>query len=317
MTDTPNTTQDRTLVTFALIAYNQEKYIREAIEGAFCQIYEPLEIILSDDHSSDQTFEIMQEMATAYDGPHEVRVRRNDVNMGLAGHVNTVVQHTFGDIILLAAGDDVSLPDRTDVSVDLLKRNPNATAALLSADIIDHSGEVIGERVIKTYKNPEYHQTIDHLLSWKHITFGATRAFRREIFIKFGPLNSLCPTEDTPLLLRSLICGSNVISQKKGILYRQHHDNLSGIDAIKKMNIPEIYQQYHTDVDIAKKGNFISTTIVKKLKIWILLDQSIRKINADGIDVYSVWGIAKARNIPIRKKLSLLVNGILEKLAVK
>lgn len=56
MTDTPPTALDHPLVTFALLAYSQEKYIREAVEGAFAQTYEPLEIILSDDCSSDRTY---------------------------------------------------------------------------------------------------------------------------------------------------------------------------------------------------------------------------------------------------------------------
>ena len=60
------------LVTFALFAYNQEKYIREAIEGAFSQTYEPLEIILSDDCSRDDTHRIMCEMAAGYRGHHRV-----------------------------------------------------------------------------------------------------------------------------------------------------------------------------------------------------------------------------------------------------
>jgi len=77
----------RPLVTFALFAYNQEKYIREAVDVAFSQTYQPLEIILSDDCSSDRTFEIMQEMAAAYVGPHDVRVRQSEVNRGLIDHV--------------------------------------------------------------------------------------------------------------------------------------------------------------------------------------------------------------------------------------
>ena len=76
---------DRPLITFALFAYNQEAYVREAIEGAFAQTYEPLEIILSDDCSTDRTFEIMQEMAAAYRGPHRVRVNLNPVNLGVGG----------------------------------------------------------------------------------------------------------------------------------------------------------------------------------------------------------------------------------------
>lgn len=37
------------LVTFALFAYNQEKFIKEAVEAVFAQTYQPLEIIISDD----------------------------------------------------------------------------------------------------------------------------------------------------------------------------------------------------------------------------------------------------------------------------
>ena len=64
MTATEKEKYDRPLVTFALFAYNQEQYIREAIEGAFAQTYQPLEIILSDDCSTDRTFEIMREMGS-------------------------------------------------------------------------------------------------------------------------------------------------------------------------------------------------------------------------------------------------------------
>lgn len=269
---------DRPLVTFALFAYNQEQYIREAVEGAFAQTYEPLEIILSDDCSSDQTFEFMQEMADAYDGPHEVRVRQNEVNLGLAGHVNTVVQHSIGEILLLAAGDDVSFSDRTCISVDLLNKNTNAAATLLSADVIDGTGITIGERLSKTRKGRGNIQTIDDLLSWNHVTFGAARAVRREVFTKFGPLNDSCPTEDTPLLLRSLILGTNVISQLKAIKYRRHDSNLSGPASLKKMNTTEIYQQYLDDIYTAEISNLITYKIANNLRKWLKTDHSIRTL---------------------------------------
>jgi glycosyltransferase involved in cell wall biosynthesis len=46
---------DRPLISFMLFAYNQEHYIRRAVEAAMAQTYSPLEIILSDDASSDGT----------------------------------------------------------------------------------------------------------------------------------------------------------------------------------------------------------------------------------------------------------------------
>ena len=53
---------DRPLVTLVLVSYNQEKYIREAVDAAFAQTYSPLTIEISDDASVDKTYEIIQQM---------------------------------------------------------------------------------------------------------------------------------------------------------------------------------------------------------------------------------------------------------------
>ena len=52
------------------MAWNQERFVREAVEPALVLDFIGLEIILSDDKSGDQTFEIMSELAAAYTGPH-------------------------------------------------------------------------------------------------------------------------------------------------------------------------------------------------------------------------------------------------------
>src|SRR6056297_1821961 len=110
----PETTE-RPLVTFAVIAYNQEPFIREAIEGAFSQTYHPLEIILSDDCSSDHTYRIMQEMAAAYDGPHSIVLNRNEPNLGIVLHFNKIIKMSSGHFICMNAGDDFSSANRVDV----------------------------------------------------------------------------------------------------------------------------------------------------------------------------------------------------------
>ena len=110
--------RERPLVTFAVFAYNQDRFVREAIEGAFAQTYEPLEIILSDDASTDRTFEIMQEMAAGYDGPHDVSVRRIVQNIGLLNHVLDVASVAKGALLIVSAGDDISLPERAATLVE-------------------------------------------------------------------------------------------------------------------------------------------------------------------------------------------------------
>ena len=61
--------KERPLVSMTVICYRAERFVREAIEGALAQTYSPLEIIISDDASSDRTFEIIQEAVADYDWP--------------------------------------------------------------------------------------------------------------------------------------------------------------------------------------------------------------------------------------------------------
>ena len=291
---------ERPLVTFALFAFNQEKYIREAIEGALSQTYEPLEIVLSDDCSSDQTFQLIQELAEAYEGQHTLRVRQNPKNLGLASHVNTVLNESNGDIIILAAGDDISLPDRTIISVNHLLSNRSATSVLLSADVIDHIGRKVGERRCVLEGKAAKTQTLRDLLTWKHMTFGATRAIRREAFTRFGPLNTDCPTEDTPFLLRSLILGPNILSPHKAVRYRQHERNLSSLASIKKMKISEIYDQYKFDIATALELKLITKDCERELENWMRKDYESRvlKLKLSSNELLSLKDSIKAIQNP-------------------
>ncbi len=102
----------RPLVTLALMAYNQEQMIEGAVGGALAQTYSPLEILISDDCSTDRAFECATAAVDDYEGPHQLRLNRNPHNLGLIGHVNALFEMARGEIVVLAAGDDVSLPER-------------------------------------------------------------------------------------------------------------------------------------------------------------------------------------------------------------
>lgn len=209
--------EERPLVTFAVFAYNQEKYIREAVEGAFSQTYEPLEIILSDDCSTDRTFEIMQEMAAAYDGPHIVRVRRNDVNFGLAMHINHLVRDARGEIICWAAGDDVSLPERTARLVHPIQSNKAIMGVHSSVLEIDTDGQFLRRRnVSKRTKNINMEGVCrygDSIISQSH-------AFRKMVFEVFGDLMSELTNEGPVMAFRELSLGSVEFVDEALVLYR-------------------------------------------------------------------------------------------------
>jgi len=71
--------KEKPLITFALFAYNQEKYIREAIAAHFLKPILRYKLFI-DDCSPDKTFEIMEEEARKYsecNGIHKIIINRN------------------------------------------------------------------------------------------------------------------------------------------------------------------------------------------------------------------------------------------------
>jgi glycosyltransferase involved in cell wall biosynthesis len=129
-------------VTFALICYNQARYIRDAVRAALAQDYHPLEILISDDHSSDGTFERIQEELASYRGPHTVRLLRNDQNVGFENWARTA-EAARGEFVVGAHGDDISLPHRTRILVDAW-RETNASIVSSNAEFIDADTRSLG-----------------------------------------------------------------------------------------------------------------------------------------------------------------------------
>lgn len=221
MTDT---TSERPLVTFALFAYNQEQYIREAVEGAFSQTYEPLEIILSDDCSSDSTFEIMQEMAAAYEGPHKVFVRRNTFNFGTAMHVQLAFAQSSGQLFVVAAGDDISTYDRVAVLFEAWMEAGQPEGVVHSGRESFRNGKTIAIAQAKRHRYSD--RVLEGYARGYWLPAAApTCAYTRGVFERFGPLIGGSIIEDAPLQLRAALIGKFIASDKPLVRQRLHDDN--------------------------------------------------------------------------------------------
>lgn len=254
------------LISFVILAYNQERFIRRAVEGAFAQTYSPLEIIISDDCSSDSTFEIIEEMALAYSGPHRIVLNRNIKNMGLGMHFNRVMELSNGEIIIAAAGDDISLPHRTERSLQIFHANHRLMAVSLGIhrftdeSLIDNI-ETKNDNIIKTFD-------ISHYIADTHFHINApARAFKKEVFDCFGPLDTWCPVEDGPILFRCLLLGEVAQASEVGVLYRIHGNNMYASENKYFIDYDSIYRNYFIDLEIARKKNLVSQNLANQAKM--------------------------------------------------
>jgi glycosyltransferase involved in cell wall biosynthesis len=250
----------RLKVSLVVLSYNQESYIREAVEGALSQNCEPLEIILSDDCSSDNTYSIIQSIAAEYTGPHTVIINKNEPNLGLINHVNKVFELASGDIIFLAAGDDICNETRVKDTLSIFEGHEEIMSVSMDIQNIDEKGELI-----KT-GNPFKQGSFTYQQFERNIPMpinGCTRAYRRQVFDTFGLLEPSCGVEDATLVFRALLLGKIFHIKKIGVKYRRLGNTLS--NSISTTEMEGKLEQRIKDGEIALNKGLLSKTEYTKL----------------------------------------------------
>ncbi len=223
-------TQTPPLITLVVAAFNQERFVREAVAAAFAQTWSPLEIILSDDHSRDNTWTIIQELAATYQGPHKVSTNRNPVNLGIGGHVNRIFELASGEWLVLAAGDDVSLPNRVEKIARLRMQHPGMTACFSDAEFFNEQGE--GNSGSFAYFNQQTSVSFQKMVKGLGgYGAGATYAYDKRVLTEFAPLDRLTIAEDRVLPLRASILGDVLYVPEILVRYRKSSNSQSNVIA--------------------------------------------------------------------------------------
>lgn len=264
-------------VTFALFAYNQEQFICDAVNAALKQDYKLLTIIISDDCSTDNTFDLIKSMVDNYIGPHKVILNRNEENLGcqgVAAHVNKVFELVEDDLIVMAAGDDISLPERTSVLVSAWLAAGKPSGSLHSAVRTMSTSSSENDIVING------RASFDDLSIQQAIRIGVvgllgcSHAVTRDIFTGFGRLPDSISFEDRALAFRSFLAGKIIYCDRVLVRYRIQSDSLSGAGAFHSdekwqkwlNNIIGVYQSFLLDFTFFCKGNLMPESIVKEIK---------------------------------------------------
>lgn len=215
-------------ISVLLITYKHAKFIEEALRSILVQDYAGFELIIADDASPDSTREVI-ETVLRQSSRSDVTVRKiyQTQNLGLVRNVNAAMQAASGDIFVMAAGDDISLPSRITKIVKAFQLSPEIQLVCTNYQKIDERGNHIGSP-------PKRHRT--KVFSYAAGTgdiyanspiCGATAAYRRNLFHEFGPMQPGTHGEDNCFWVRALLTGKIYYNESPLILWRQHQDNLS------------------------------------------------------------------------------------------
>jgi glycosyltransferase involved in cell wall biosynthesis len=208
--------------------YNGEKYIREQMDSILIQIGEGDEIIVSDDSSSDSTVEIIK----SYNDSRVTILDGNNFHSPIF-NLENALNHSQGDCIFLADQDDVWMPNKFAICLDLL----NIYDCVVSdAKVVDSNKNITNESFFKLNNSRRgfFHNLI------KNGYLGCCMCFNRKILQKALPFPKNIPMHDSWIGLVSEVYGKSLF-YKTPLIYYRRHDNTASSTAGKSEYI--LYQK--------------------------------------------------------------------------
>lgn len=206
------------MISFIMMAYNVEKYISDAIKELQKENIVSWELIIIDDFSTDNTFEIAKKFATQ---DFRIKLVRN-ISKGKVVGTNYGYSLSSGDIIKCIDSDDVLLRDFFNEFENMKSYDAHCHSSFITDDKLN---------INFTYEyNPtllffNYEYVLANLVSFPKISW----SFKRNIAEKVFPMPENLPFEDVWISLIIKKNTKNIYAIKKPMyLYRQHKNQTFG-----------------------------------------------------------------------------------------
>lgn len=296
-----------------LLTYNQEAFVREALGSLLAQDYENLEIIISDDASTDRTWQLITEIAKHYKGGKHVVIRQNPCNLGLTGNYEAAFKLATGELIFSAAGDDISAPDRCSACIKLWlasDRRPD----LIATDAYDMSiqGDIIGVKCMDDI------QTFS-LEKWavkRPYQFGASHMLTRRL-LALNPLSAGLPSEDQCFVVRALMMGGGLRLDSPKVYHRRSgmsgkareksfQEKILNMQKGAHRGLVEL-EQMHRDANCLGQTSRFQALTQEQV---IFYNYIVAQLEPKSLS--RSWGLLrKSQQIPFRRRLRIFLYAIL------
>jgi GT2 family glycosyltransferase len=205
-------------VSVIVTAYNQELFVRAAVDSALTQTHQPAEVIVVNDGSTDGTVD-------ALDGVRD-RIRLiNKENAGVAEARNTGIRAARGDLVAVLDGDDVWLPTKLARQVACYQADEKVGLVHCGMAVVDRWLSPVDERLVGVTGE----HVAEHMLVGQGGALhpnGSTLLVERAMLRAIEPYDPrLPPSEDWDMAYR--LAQRTVVGfvPEPLVLYRQHDTN--------------------------------------------------------------------------------------------
>lgn len=215
-------------ISVSLCTYMGERFLREQLDSILNQTLPVQEIVIGDDHSTDNTINIIKEYQNVY--PELIKYWVNDHTIGSVKNFETTIQRCKGDYIFLSDQDDIWMPDKVKVITDLFVKHPDVNGFFSDAELMDDNGKMLGGTLWESIgvKNEDElmanaNRLFRFILMLGNIATGATLAFRSSILSQIIPFNLTANSQHDQSIALELSRDSTLIPIKSPLIkYRIH-----------------------------------------------------------------------------------------------
>lgn len=128
-------------VSVIIPCYNSAKFIEKTLNSVLEQTYKPLEILVIDDGSQDETRKILER----YSSQVELLCHPNNMNLGIGASMNLGVQKAKADLIAFLDADDLWHPTKLGEQVKIFATHPDVGLTYTNVNVIDEHDKVLYE----------------------------------------------------------------------------------------------------------------------------------------------------------------------------
>jgi len=210
------------LVSIICLCYNHAPYVAQAVQSVWQQSYPHIELIVANDASTDNSQEVIQQLAQQ--GPIAATLF-NKTNLGNTKTFNQALALAKGKYIIDLAADDLLLPQRVAIGVQALESlPPHYGVHFMDAQLINAQGQVLGTHFKRNatgqllQKVPQG-QVYTALLA-RHIISAPTMMMKARVLQQLGGYNEALAYEDFDFWVRSAPHWHYAFTNKVGVQKR-------------------------------------------------------------------------------------------------
>ncbi len=191
-------------LTVGMPVYNGEQYMAETIDTILGQDVDGLELIVSDNCSTDATGVIVKDLMARDD---RVRYVRNDRNVGAARNYNQLVEFSQAPLFKWAGYDDLLLPGNLSRCLEVLDADPDVIIAYPRTSIIDGDGAVVREHDDKLHlRQPDPVERVRAFTRDFTLCNPCFGVIRRDVLLRTSLVQPYV-SSDVPLLVELALLG--------------------------------------------------------------------------------------------------------------